>query len=91
MKILINTNTKYVLMVVRAKYAEIFDAFQGCDPSHKDEIIDVISNYDEIFQEPGGLPPKREIQHEIHIQQDVSLPNLGMYKMSTVEVAEIKK
>jgi hypothetical protein len=35
MKRLINTNKRYVLMVVREKDAETFDAFQGCDPSHK--------------------------------------------------------
>jgi hypothetical protein len=25
------------------------DAFQGCDPSHKKELIDIVSNYDDIF------------------------------------------
>jgi hypothetical protein len=78
-------------MVVRAKDDKTFDAFQGCDPSHKDEMIGVISNYDEISQKPGGLPPKREIQHEINLQQDAPLPNVGMYRMSAVEMAEIKK
>ena len=54
-------------------------------------MYDTVSNYDEIFQEPSGLPPKREIQHEIHLQQDVPLPNVGMYRMSAVEMIEIKK
>jgi hypothetical protein len=49
MKRLINTNKRYVLMIVRAKDAETYDYFQGCDSSHKDEMFDVISNYDEIF------------------------------------------
>jgi hypothetical protein len=35
MKRLVNTNKRYVLMVVREKYVRTFDAFQGCDPSHK--------------------------------------------------------
>jgi hypothetical protein len=47
--------------------------------------------YDDIFQEPDGLPPKREIQHEIHLQQDSPLPNVGMYRMSVVDMKEIKK
>jgi hypothetical protein len=51
----------------------------------------VVSNYDEMFQEPKGLPPKREIQHEIHLQHDAPLPNIGMYRMSTIEMEEIKK
>ena len=35
MKRLINTNKRYVLMVVREKDVGTSDAFQGCDPSHK--------------------------------------------------------
>jgi hypothetical protein len=68
MKRLINNNMIYVLIIVREKYVRTFDAFQGCDPSHKKELIDIVSKYDDIFQEPDGLPPKREIQHEIHLQ-----------------------
>jgi hypothetical protein len=49
MKRLINTNNIYVLMVVREKDVGTSDAFQGCDPSHKKELIDSVSNYDEIF------------------------------------------
>jgi len=54
-------------MVVRAKYVEKFEYFQGCDPTHKKELYEIISNYDGIFQEPSGFPPKHEIQHEIHL------------------------
>jgi hypothetical protein len=35
MKRIINTNTRYVLMVVREKDVRTSDAFQGFDPSHK--------------------------------------------------------
>eukprot|EP00253_Pinus_taeda_P032964 PITA_32964 len=44
-----------------------------------------------LMIEPKGLPPKREIQHEIHLQHDVPLPNIGMYRMSTIEMEDIKK
>ena len=44
-----------------------------------------------MFQEPKGLPPKRAIQHEIQLQQDCPLPNIGMYRMSVMENVEIKK
>jgi hypothetical protein len=91
MKRLINTNKRYVLMVISEKDARASDAFQGCDPYHKKELIDIVSKYDAIFQEPDGLPPKREIQHEIHLQQDSPLPNVGMYRMSILEMTEIKK
>jgi hypothetical protein len=35
MKRLINTNKRYVLMIVREKDVETSDAFQGFDLSHK--------------------------------------------------------
>ena len=44
-----------------------------------------------MFQEPKGLHPKREIQHEIHLQHDAPLPNIGMHRMLTIEMEEIKK
>jgi hypothetical protein len=43
MKRIINTNKRYVLMVVREKDVGTSDAFQGCDPSHKNELIDIVS------------------------------------------------
>ena len=91
MKRLVNSNKGYMLMVVTGKDAELSDAFHGCDHVHKNELCELISNYDEMFQEPRGLPPKREIQHEIHLQHDDPLPNIGMYRMSTIEMEEIKK
>jgi hypothetical protein len=72
-------------MVLKEKYPDKSNAFDDCDPSHKYEMIDVISNYDEFFQEPKGLPPKREIHHEIQLHQDVPLPNIRMYKMYVLE------
>jgi hypothetical protein len=91
MKRLINTNKRYVLMVVREKYVGTFNSFQGCDPSHKKELTDIVSKYDDIFQEQDGLPPKREIQHEVHLHYDSHLPNVGMYRMLIVEMTKIKK
>jgi len=38
-----------------------------------------LSNYDELFHEHTGLPPKREVEHKIYLQQDAPLPNMGMY------------
>jgi hypothetical protein len=37
MKRIINTKKRYVLMVVREKDVRTYDAFQGCDPSHKNK------------------------------------------------------
>ena len=80
-----------MLMIVRGKDVELSDAFQGCDHVHKNELCELISNYDEMFQEPKGLAPMRGIQHEIQVQQYCPLSNIGMYRMSVMESAEIKK
>ena len=71
MKRLVNASKNFVLMMVKVKTDEISKSFEGCDPKLKSELIEIISEYDDLFQDPKGLPPKREIQHEIHLQQDV--------------------
>jgi hypothetical protein len=57
----------------------------------KSDIYEVVNHYDEMFQEPKGLPPKRGIQHEIQLQQDCPLPNIGMCSMPVMENDKIKK
>ena len=61
MKRLVNSSKGCMLMVVREKEAELADAFQGCAQEHKQELFELISNYNDLFQEPKGLPPKRGI------------------------------
>ena len=78
MKRLVNSSKGCMLKVVKERDAEVANAFQGCDQEHKQELSELISNYDELFQELKGLPPKREIQHEIHLQHDARLTNIGM-------------
>lgn len=68
-----------------------YESFEICDDKLKSDLFDVVSKHGEMFQEPKGLPPKRGIQHEIQLQQDVPLPNIGMYRMSIMESLEIKK
>ena len=91
MKRLVNASNNFVLMMVKMKNDEISKSFEGCDPKHKSKLIEIISKYDDLFQDPKGVPPKREIQHEIHLQQDVPLPNIAMYRMSVMQNEEIKK
>jgi hypothetical protein len=64
MKRLVNVAKYFVFMVVKLKEEEISDALSGCDPDHKHKLVKIISNYDDLFQEPTGFPPKREVEHE---------------------------
>ena len=87
MKRLVNASKYFVLVIMKQKVKDSLDSFSGCDLSHKQELVKIISNCDELFQEPTGLPPKREIEHEIHLQQDAPLLNIGMYRSSMIENA----
>jgi len=91
MKRLVNSSKNFVLLMIKPKNDVDNEAFKGCDSNLKAELVDIVSQYDEMFQEPKGLPPKRGIQHEIQLQQDCPLPNIGMYKMLVMESIEIKK
>lgn len=58
MKRLINSSKRCMLMVVREKDVETYEAFQGCDPNHKKELYEIVSNYNGFFPKPSGLPLK---------------------------------
>jgi hypothetical protein len=78
-------------MVVKEKENVEIDTFKDCDAKLKNDLVEIVSNYDDVFQVPKGLPPKRQVEHEIQLQQDVPLPNIGMYRLSILENAEINK
>jgi hypothetical protein len=67
MKRLLSAIKYFVLMIVKHKEEDITDALLGFDPYHKHDLIKIISNYDDLFQEPIGFPPKREVKHEIYL------------------------
>jgi hypothetical protein len=91
MKRLVNASKNFVLLMIKPKNDVENEAFQGCDTKLKSNLFEVVNQYDDMFKEPKGLPPQRGIQHEIQLQQDCPLPNIGMYRMSVMENAEIKK
>ena len=78
-------------MVVKEKKPNKTNVFEGCNAKLQDDIEKIVSKYDVLFQEPKGHPPKKEIVHDIILQQDVPLPNIGMYRLSTLDNAEIKR
>jgi hypothetical protein len=85
MKRLVNASKNFVLLMIKPKHDIENEAFQGCDTTLKSDLYEVVNQYDEMFKEPKGLPPKRGIQHEIQLQQDCPLPKIGMYRMSVME------
>jgi hypothetical protein len=91
MKRLVNASKNFVLLMIKPKDNVEKETFQGCDEKLKSDLYEVVNQYDKMFQEPKGLPPKMGIQHEIQLQQDCPLPKIDMYGMSVMENAEIKK
>ena len=91
MKRLVNASKTFVLLMIKKNNDIDYESFEGFDDKLKSDLFDVLRKHGEMFQEPKGLPPKRGIQHEIQLQQDVPLPNIGMYHMSIMESMEIKK
>jgi hypothetical protein len=91
MKRLVNASNNFVLLMIKPKDDIENESFQGCDTKLKSDLYEVVNQYDEMFKEPKGLPSKRGVQHEIQLQQDCPLPNIGMYRMSVMENVEIKK
>ena len=78
-------------MVVNEKKLDKTNVFEGCNAEQQADIEKVVSEYDVLFQEPKGMPPKKGIVQDIILQRDVPLPNIGMYRLPTLENAEIKK
>jgi len=78
-------------MVVKEKKPDKTNLFEGYNVEQQADIEKVVLEYDVLFQEPKCLLPKNGIVHDIILQQDVPLPNIGMYKLSTLENVKIKK
>jgi hypothetical protein len=67
MKRLVNASKNFVLLMIKPKDDIENEVFQGCDAKLKSDLYEVVNQYDEMFKEPKGLPPKRGIQHEIQL------------------------
>jgi len=91
MKRMVNSCKQFLLMVVKEKTPDKTNVLEGCNADQQVDIEKIVSEYDALFQEPKGLPPKKGIVHDIILQQDVPLPNIVMYMLSALENAEIKK
>ena len=55
------------------------------------EIEELIEKNKDVFERPSGLPPKRNIEMKIELEEGTR-PKMGpMYKLSTTELAEMKR
>ena len=68
MKRIVNSCKQFLLMVVKEKKPDKTNVFEGCNAEQQADIEKVVSEYDVLFQEPKGLPPKKGIVHDIILQ-----------------------
>lgn len=54
-------------------------------------ISNVVNDFEEVFEEPKGLPPQRENNHFIHLQPNSIPVNVKSYRYPQYQKGEIEK
>jgi hypothetical protein len=54
-------------------------------------LEDFLQGYKGVVKDPKGIPPKRDVEHEIQLLLDSPFPNIGLYRDFILEVNEVKK
>jgi hypothetical protein len=62
-------------------------------PSAPAPVQQVLKEFQDVFPEklPPGLPPRRDVDHQIELEPGAKAPVNRMYKMSFTELDELKK
>ncbi|KAK4433289.1 hypothetical protein Salat_1091200 [Sesamum alatum] len=57
-------------------------SFSSHDHSDKTDLDQLLAFYGDIFLEPQGLPPRRDIEHQIVLKQDAIPKKMHLYRYS---------
>ena len=52
-------------MVIQERKPDKTNVFKGCNAKQQADIEKIVLEYDVLFQEAKGLPPKKETVHDI--------------------------
>jgi hypothetical protein len=55
-------------------------SLEGCTKEKKKQLEEFLQKYRGVFQEPKGIPPKREVDQKILLFRDSPLPNIELYR-----------
>nr|KUM49392.1 hypothetical protein ABT39_MTgene3941 [Picea glauca]QHR91056.1 hypothetical protein Q903MT_gene5088 [Picea sitchensis] len=70
---------------------EVKASLEGCNKEQKQQLEKLVEAYKEVFQEPKGLPLKREVEHKRKLLPKYTLPNIGLYHQSLLEADEVNR
>ena len=77
---------RILFMSVKAKDNDKSKEFKGCEPKHRDEVVHIISRYDEVFQKPSKLSLNKEIQDECYTSK-IIISKVSQLSQSVASVA----
>jgi hypothetical protein len=82
---LISSSKKYVLLFLRENRSgeeslNVNTSLEGCTKEEKHELEELLKAYRGVFQEPKGIPLKREVEHKIQLFPNSPLSNIGLYR-----------
>ncbi|XP_057436668.1 uncharacterized protein LOC130729063 [Lotus japonicus] len=60
------------------------------NPSIPTELVEVLGEFDAVFQDIQGLPPTRKHDHAIHLKTRADIPNLRPYKIPHFQKSEVE-
>jgi hypothetical protein len=71
----------------------VLDTFSGsCNSSsHPSTVTAVLAEFAEVFAEPQGLPPHRQYDHAITLEEGAQPPNTKPYRYSPMQKDEIER
>jgi hypothetical protein len=78
MKRLVNASKNFVLLLIKPKDDIENEVFQGCNAKLKSDLYKVVNQYDEMFKEPKGLPPKGVFNMKFNCNKIVLFQTLVM-------------
>jgi hypothetical protein len=55
-------------------------SLEGCTKENKQQLEEFLQHYIGVFQEPKGIPPKRDVEYEIKLFPDSPFSNIGLYR-----------
>jgi len=64
---------------------------EGCSGKQFQQLQQLSESEKEVFKEPHMLPSKWEVEHDIQLLMESSLPNIGLYRKSLIESDDVKK